>query len=127
MTAKKTASRKEAATPCVGHPLREQQAPDDVQGVSAERHSSMGLVETKRRVADHGEVFTPARMFKAMLGLVKGETERIDSRFLEPACGSGNFLVKILQRKLRRRTEVREVRLREAALCPSCSDVLLRN
>lgn len=35
-----------------------------------------------------------------MLGLVKGETERIDARFLEPACGSGNFLVPILQRKL---------------------------
>jgi hypothetical protein len=35
-----------------------------------------------------------------MLDLVKGETERIDSRFLEPACGSGNFLVPVLQRKL---------------------------
>jgi hypothetical protein len=31
---------------------------------------------------------------------VKGETERIDSRFLEPACGSGNFLVRVLRRKL---------------------------
>jgi SAM-dependent methyltransferase len=51
-------------------------------------------------VADHGEVFTPEWMVEAMLDLVKGETERIDSRFLEPACGSGNFLVKILQRKL---------------------------
>jgi hypothetical protein len=39
-------------------------------------------------------------MVEAMLDLVKGETERIDSRFLEPACGSGNFLVRILQRKL---------------------------
>jgi hypothetical protein len=39
-------------------------------------------------------------MVEAMLDLVKGETERIDSRFLEPACGSGNFLVQILQRKL---------------------------
>jgi hypothetical protein len=61
---------------------------------------SMNLVKSKKRVADHGEVFTPAWMVEAMLDLVKGETERIDSRFLEPACGSGNFLVRILQRKL---------------------------
>ncbi|MDZ4656518.1 MAG: DNA methyltransferase [Bythopirellula sp.] len=60
----------------------------------------MNLVKSKRRVADHGEVFTPAWMVEAMLDLVKGETERIDSRFLEPACGSGNFLVPIMQRKL---------------------------
>lgn len=57
-------------------------------------------VKSKQRVADHGEVFTPAWMVEAMLDLVKGETERIDSRFLEPACGSGKFLVRILQRKL---------------------------
>jgi len=57
-------------------------------------------VKSKQRVADHGEVFTPAWMVEAMLDLVKGETERIDSRFLESACGSGNFLVRILQRKL---------------------------
>src|SRR5438045_9400764 len=60
----------------------------------------MNLVKSKHRVADHGEVFTPAWMVEAMLDLVKGETERIDSRFLEPACGNGNFLVRILQRKL---------------------------
>lgn len=60
----------------------------------------MSLVKSKQRVADHGEVFTPAWMIEAMLDLVKGEAERIDSRFLEPACGSGNFLVRILQRKL---------------------------
>ncbi len=58
------------------------------------------LIVSKQRVADHGEVYTPAWMVEAMLDLVKDETERIDSRFLEPACGSGNFLVKILQRKL---------------------------
>jgi hypothetical protein len=57
-------------------------------------------VKSKQRVADHGEVFTPAWMVEAMLDQVKGETGRIDSRFLEPACGSGNFLVPILQRKL---------------------------
>jgi len=60
----------------------------------------MSLVKSKQRVADHGEVFTPEWMVEAMLDMVKGETERIDSRFLEPACGSGNFLVKILMRKL---------------------------
>lgn len=60
----------------------------------------MSLVKSKKRVADHGEVFTPAWLVERMLDLVKGESERIDSRFLEPACGSGNFLVRILQRKL---------------------------
>ena len=60
----------------------------------------MGLVKSKQRVADHGEVFTPQWMVQAMLDLVKDETERIDSRFLETACGSGNFLVQILRRKL---------------------------
>lgn len=55
---------------------------------------------SKERVADHGEVFTPRWLVEKMLDLVKGETERIDSRFLEPACGRGNFLVRVLQRKL---------------------------
>jgi hypothetical protein len=60
----------------------------------------MSLMKSKQRVTDHGEVFTPPWMVEAMLDLVKGETERIDSRFLEPACGNGNFLVQILRRKL---------------------------
>ncbi|MHB1324368.1 MAG: N-6 DNA methylase [Coriobacteriia bacterium] len=60
----------------------------------------MSLIRSKQRVADHGEVFTPAWLVDAMLDLVEGETERIDSRLLEPACGSGNFLVRVLQRKL---------------------------
>ena len=60
----------------------------------------MQYIKSKQRVADHGEVFTPAWMVEAMLDLVKDETERIDSRFLEPACGSGNFLVEVLWRKL---------------------------
>lgn len=60
----------------------------------------MSLIKSKKRVADHGEVFTPPWLVEKMLDLVKGETERIDSRFLEPACGSGNFLVPVLQRKL---------------------------
>jgi len=60
----------------------------------------MNLIKSKRRVADHGEVLTPGWLVEKMLDLVNGETERIDSRFLEPACGSGNFLVPVLQRKL---------------------------
>jgi hypothetical protein len=57
------------------------------------------LVKSKQRVGDHGEVFTPDWMVEAMLDLVKGETERIESRFLESACGSGNFLAPVLERK----------------------------
>jgi hypothetical protein len=57
-------------------------------------------VKSKQRVTDHGEVFTNEREVKAMLDLVKHETERIDSRFLEPACGNGNFLAEVLHRKL---------------------------
>ena len=57
-------------------------------------------VKSKKRVADHGEVFTADREVNAMLDLVMQETERIDSRFLEPACGDGNFLAEILKRKL---------------------------
>jgi hypothetical protein len=60
----------------------------------------MSLFKSKQRIADHAEVFTPSWMVDAMLDLVKDETERIDSRILEPACGSGNFLVQVLQRKL---------------------------
>jgi hypothetical protein len=60
----------------------------------------MSLGRSKQRIADHGEVFTPAWMVEAMLDLVKDEAERIDSRVLEPACGSGNFLVQVLRRKL---------------------------
>ena len=58
-------------------------------------------VKSRKRVADHGEVFTSEREVNAMLDLVKQETERIDSRFLEPACGTGNFLAEILNRKLK--------------------------
>jgi hypothetical protein len=57
-------------------------------------------VKSKKRVTDHGEVFTNQREVNAMLDLVKHETERIDSRFLEPACGNGNFLAEVLRRKL---------------------------
>lgn len=57
-------------------------------------------VKSRERVANHGEVFTSDREVNAMLDLVKQETERVDSRFLEPACGDGNFMVEILRRKL---------------------------
>ena len=57
-------------------------------------------IKSKKRVRDNGEVFTNEREVNAMLDLVKQETERIDSRFLEPACGNGNFLIEILRRKL---------------------------
>ncbi len=58
------------------------------------------LTKSRQRISDHGEVFTPSWMVEEMLDLVKGESERIDSRFLEPACGSGNFLKVVLARKL---------------------------
>ena len=58
------------------------------------------LIKSKKRVSDHGEVFTSEREVNNMLDLVKQETERIDSRFLEPACGDGNFLIKVLERKV---------------------------
>jgi len=65
-----------------------------------ETNKNKDQVKSKKRVTDHGEVFTSEREVNAMLDLVKQETERIDSRFLEPACGTGNFLVEILKRKL---------------------------
>lgn len=62
--------------------------------------SENDLVKSKQRVADHGEVFTPSWMVDEMLDLVKNESEQIDSRFLESACGAGNFLKTVLLRKL---------------------------
>ncbi|MGI6127378.1 MAG: hypothetical protein ACOYEF_10460 [Planifilum sp.] len=59
-----------------------------------------GQVKSRQRVQDHGEVFTNEREVNAMLDMVRQETERIDSRFLEPACGDGNFLAEVLRRKL---------------------------
>lgn len=66
----------------------------------AEEIEQKGQVKSKQRVTDHGEVFTAEREVNAMLDMVKQETERIDSRFLEPACGDGNFLAEVLKRKL---------------------------
>lgn len=58
------------------------------------------LIKSKHRAIEYGEVLTPAHIVNAMLDLVRQETERIDSRFLEPACGTGNFLIEILSRKV---------------------------
>jgi hypothetical protein len=57
-------------------------------------------IKSKERVAEHGEVFTDEREVNAMLDLVKDESSRIESRFLEPACGNGNFVIEVLNRKL---------------------------
>lgn len=62
--------------------------------------NSKPQIKSRHRVTNHGEVFTHEREVNGMLDLVKNETERLDSRFLEPACGTGNFLVAILNRKL---------------------------
>lgn len=58
-------------------------------------------IKSKKRVADHGEVFTAEREVNAMLNLLP-ETiwHNITATFLEPACGNGNFLAEILSRKL---------------------------
>ena len=76
----------------------------DAQAQSApmvDSNDPESLVKSRQRVADHGEVFTSSWMVDAMLNLVKDESERIDSRFLEPACGSGNFLKAVLLRKFK--------------------------
>lgn len=62
-------------------------------------YGSASLIKSKKRVADHGEVFTPSWLVEAMLDLTE-ESDRIDARYLEQACGTGNFLIEILQRKL---------------------------
>jgi SAM-dependent methyltransferase len=64
--------------------------------------SQDGIMQTKskERVRDLGEVFTAEREVKAMLDLVPDMFTNIDTRFFEPACGNGNFLVEILARKI---------------------------
>ena len=64
------------------------------------QHENTKQIKSRQRVADHGEVFTNPREVNAMLDLVRDESYRLDSRFLEPACGDGNFLIEILRRKL---------------------------
>jgi len=83
-----------AVSPVASRPL----PPHSKEGVSAPDRAAQ--VVSRQRVADHGEVFTAEREVNAMLELVKHEFENVDSRFLEPACGTGNFLDAILRRKL---------------------------
>jgi hypothetical protein len=71
-----------------------------MQTTDSDSTASSSQLVSRRRVADFGEVYTSEREVNAMLDLVKQETERIESRFLEPACGTGNFLVAVLSRKL---------------------------
>jgi hypothetical protein len=73
----------------------------EIQQIYSKSDSGENLVKSRQRVSDHGEVFTPSWMVEDMLNLVQSETERIDSRFLEPACGSGNFLKNVLSRKFK--------------------------
>jgi type I restriction-modification system DNA methylase subunit len=80
-------------------------------GSNQKSTSGERLVKSKQRVADHGEVFTPEWAVNDMLDLVKDETERIDSRFLEPACGSGNFLVEVLRRAFGRQDKILQERV----------------
>ena len=78
----------------------------------------------RRRVIDHGEVFTPPGLVNDMLDLVKHECDRIDSRFLEPACGNGNFLAEVLRRKLTtvdRQNTCNRVRWERDAVLSVCS------
>lgn len=70
-----------------------------VEAMASKRQEKQ--VVSRERVSNHGEVYTASREVNAMLDLVKQETERIESRFLEPACGTGNFLAEVLERKLR--------------------------
>lgn len=76
----------------------------DLRALRTRRHSKQRMdnqIISKQRIADHGEVFTSHREVNAMLDLVKQETDRIEARFLEPACGTGNYLTEILTRKVR--------------------------
>lgn len=67
---------------------------------NAENHNvSRSLIKSKKRVAAHGEVFTPSWLVEAMLDLA-GDSDRVEARFLETACGNGNFLICVLRRKL---------------------------
>lgn len=68
--------------------------------MNTDRRANGASIKSRQRVVDHGEVFTPDWLVEDMLSLVKDESERVDSRVLEPACGSGNFLVPVLRRKL---------------------------
>lgn len=67
----------------------------DCENMRAPRH-----IRSRERVRDLGEVYTQPREVKAMLDLIPDAFADIDTRFLEPAAGDGNFLVAILERKI---------------------------
>ena len=59
-------------------------------------------VKSKQRVSDFAEVYTAKREVENMCNLIPQEQwDNIDTTFLEPACGNGNFLVEILDRKFK--------------------------
>lgn len=58
-------------------------------------------IKSKKRVKDFAEVFTAEREVKAMCDLIPESEWTIESKFLEPSCGNGNFLVEIYGRKLK--------------------------
>ena len=86
-------------------------------------HMTQSATNTRQRIIDHGEVFTPPGIVDDMLDLVSHECERVDSRFLEPACGNGNFLAEVLRRKLltvdKKQTQNSEKWTRDATLAVS--------
>ncbi|WP_241498661.1 hypothetical protein [Moraxella catarrhalis] len=82
-------------------------------------------VKSKKRVADFGEVFTAEREIRAMLDLVKIQTEQITSTFLEPACGTGNFLAEILRRKLT--TALRLSQINKSQKSPNMPNFIMKN
>ena len=59
-------------------------------------------IKSRLRVREHGEVLTPDWLVKDMCDTIPEEFwNRLDATFLEPSCGTGNFLVEILKRKLK--------------------------
>lgn len=92
--------------------------------MSAKMMTMQGNIRSRQRVIDHGEVLTPPGLVRDMLDLVAHECERIDSRFLEPACGDGNFLAEVLRRKLLtvdRQNARNRARWERAAILSVCS------
>ena len=83
----------------------EKQLDSLIKSIQLQENRASNQVKSQQRVDDHGEVFTPRATVESMLTLVEDEAKRIDSRVLEPACGSGNFLVPVLQKKLKTATE----------------------
>lgn len=71
------------------------------EAILAPMEAQFGQVRSRDRVRDLAEVFTHQREVDAMLDQIPDAFGALDVKFLEPACGSGNFLVEVLRRKLR--------------------------